>query len=141
MGYDTRIWDLHGYVEATATDDGQELMPVDAPDAGVYVCQRSSTGWGLREHRYPEGGGVLLPAEDWQDDWAIVQQWVTADGEWPTDAELAELTSWADGTYAVRAVCFPYTDDDGYTSVHGDDDHYCEPGVDPGMLVLVRYTG
>ena len=43
MSYDTKTWDLHGYVEATATDDGQELLPVDAPDAGMYDYPRSST--------------------------------------------------------------------------------------------------
>lgn len=140
MSYDTMLWNLHGYVESTATDDGPELLPVDAPDAGVYCYLRSATAWGVREHRYPLYGGVYVPAEGWQDDWDVVQSWATAD-ERPTDAELAELTAWNDGSYMLRAVCFPHTDDDGYTTVHGADDHYCEPDCEPEVLILARYTG
>ena len=48
MSYDTMLWNLHGYVESPATDDGPELLPVDAPDAGVYCYLRSTTAWGVR---------------------------------------------------------------------------------------------
>ena len=42
MSYDTMLWNLHGYVESPATDDGPELLPVDAPDAGLGGLRRFS---------------------------------------------------------------------------------------------------